>query len=259
MKIAVAGWSLHRRFRAPENPLKLVDFPALVKAKFGIDAVELNSPFFASTEQAYLAEVKAAAAKARSRVVHISVDGQGDLAALDEPARKEAVKKHLAWFGIAKAVGSPGFRANTGGKAGVNEDTIAACIRSFKELAAEGEKTGINILIENHGGLSGDPDLIVRIMKGVGSPRIGTCPDFGNAPDATRYAFLEKIMPFAKVCHAKFYEFDPRGEDTKVDAKRCLDICRKAKFDGDLAIEFEGQGDDFDGITKSAALLKKYL
>jgi sugar phosphate isomerase/epimerase len=259
MKIAVAGWSLHRRFRAPENPLKLMDYPALVRAEFGVDAVELNSPFFASLEAAYLADLKAAVKKAKSRVVHISVDGQGDLAAVDEAVRAEAVKKHLAWFGIAKAVGSPGFRANTGGKAGVNPETIAQCIKSFKELAREGEKTGLNILIENHGGISGDPDLIVRIMEEVASERIGTCPDFGNAPDDTRYQFLEKIMPYAKVCHAKFYEFDAAGEDTKIDAKRCIDIAKKAKFVGYCAIEFEGQGDDLDGVRKSVALLKKYI
>ena len=259
MKIAVAGWSVNRRFRAPENALKLIDFPAFVRQEFGIDAVELNSPFFASTDAAYLADLRAATKKAKSRIVHISVDGQGDLAAVDEAARQEAVRKHLAWFAIAKAVGSPGFRANTGGKAGVNPETIAQCIKSFKDLAREGERSGLNILIENHGGISGDPDIIVRIMEEVASERIGTCPDFGNAPDATRYAFLEKIMPYAKVCHAKFYEFGPTGEDTKVDAKRCVEICTKAKFVGYCAIEFEGQGEDVDGVKKSAALLKKYI
>jgi len=259
MEIAVAGWSLHRRFRAEANPLALVDFPALVRERFGVAAVELNSPFFAGRDPAYLAEVREAVERAGSRVVHISVDGHGDLAALDEAERREAVERHTSWFEIARAVGAPSFRANTGGKAGVNEDTIAACIRSFGELAAEGERTGINVLIENHGGISGDPELIVRIMEAVGSPAIGTCPDFGNAPDDTRYEFLERIMPYAKIVHAKFYEFGDDGEDTKVDAKRCLDICRSAGFDGFCAVEFEGKGDDFDGVAKSIALLKKYL
>jgi len=259
MEIAVAAWSLNRRFRSEEDPLALVDFPGLVRERFGVEAVELYSGFFASREPAYLAEVREAVAAAGSRAVHISVDGHGDLAALDEDARKEAVERHKPWFEIATAVGSPSFRANTGGKAGVSEDTIAACIRSFKELAAQGERAGINVLIENHGGISGDPELIVRIMQEVGSANIGTCPDFGNAPDETRYEFLERIMPYAKIVHAKFHEFDEDGEETVIDAKRCLDICRAAGFDGYCSIEFEGKGDQSEGVTKSVALLKKYL
>lgn len=259
MEIAVAAWSLNRRFRAEQDPLPLLDFPKLVKDRFGVSAVELYGHFFASREPSYLAQVKQATADAGSRVVHISVDGHGDLGSADEAERKEAVQKHLPWFAIAKAVGSPSFRANTGGKAGVNEDTIAACIRSFKDLAAEGERRGVSVLIENHGGISGDPDLIVRIIREVGSPRIGTCPDFGNTPDENRYEFLEAIMPYAKILHAKFREFDENGEDTKVDAKRCLDIARAAWFDGFCSIEFEGKEDQMDGVAKSVALLRKYL
>ena len=259
MEIAVAAWSLNRRFRAAKDPLPLAEFPALVSEQFGVKAVELYAGFFASTDPAYLKALRETIARAGSRAVHISVDGHGDLAALDEAARRDAVERHKPWFQIARAVGSPSFRANTGGKAGVNEQTIAACIQSFKELAAEGEKTRVNILIENHGGISGDPELIVRIMEEVGSPAIGTCPDFGNTPDENRYEFLERIMPYAKIVHAKFREFDQNGEDTKVDAKRCLDICRAAGFDGYCSIEFEGKGDDLEGVARSVALLKRYL
>ena len=202
---------------------------------------------------------KQAIADAGSRAVHVSVDGYGDLGSADEDERKEAVAKHMPWFDICKAVGMPSFRANTGGKAGVSEDTIAACIRSFKELAAEGERKGVSVLIENHGGISGDPELIVRIMEEVGSPNIGTCPDFGNTPDETRYEFLERIMPYAKILHAKFLEFDEDGEETKIDAKRCLDLARAVGFDGYCSIEFEGSEDQPEGVTKSAALLRKYL
>jgi len=245
MDISVAAWSLNRSFRAEENPLALIDFAKLVKDDFDVDAVELYSGFFASRDSSYLADLKQAIADAGSRAVHVSVDGHGDLGSADEDERR--------------AVGMPSFRANTGGKAGVSEDTIAACIRSFKDLAAEGEKRGVSVLIENHGGISGDPDLIVRIMQEVGSPNVGTCPDFGNTPDDTRYEFLERIMPYAKILHAKFHEFGDDGEETRIDAKRCLDIARAAGFDGYCSIEFEGKENQPEGVRKSVALLRKYL
>lgn len=259
MEISVAAYSLRDLFRREEDRLALVDFPKLVRDEYGVEAVELYSAFFDSHEAAYLAKVKEGVAGAGSRAVHVSVDGFGDLGSADEDQRREAVQKHMVWFDVCEAVGMPSFRANTGGKAGVNEDTIAACIRSFKDLVAEGEKRGVSVLIENHGGISGTPDLIVRIMEEVGSPNIGTCPDFGNTPDENRYEFLEQIMPYAKIIHAKFREFDANGEDTKVDARRCLDIARAAGFDGFCSIEFEGKGDQVEGVRKSVALLRKYM
>ena len=46
MEISLAGWSINRRFRSQENPLSLLDYPQLARDEFGINAVELNSPFF---------------------------------------------------------------------------------------------------------------------------------------------------------------------------------------------------------------------
>ena len=132
-------------------------------------------------------------------------------------------------------------------------------VKKDKELAAEGERTGVCVLIENHGGISSDADLIVRIIEEVGSPAVGTCPDFGNTPDHSRIPFLQRIMPYAKVVHIKFYQFDAAGEETRIDVRACLEVCRNAGFDGYLSIEFEGEGDQFEGVARSVALLRKYL
>ncbi len=33
--------------------------------------------------------------------------------------------------------------------------------------------------MENHGGVSNQPEAILRIVQEVNSPNLGTCPDFG--------------------------------------------------------------------------------
>jgi len=256
MKIAVSGWSLHRRFQ--EGKLKLLDFPREVREKFGVKGIELNSPFFESLEDDYLERLRERVEECGMKVGNIAVDNEGDLASLDERARRQAVENHKKWIYIAKRIGSPSFRANAGGYGKVNEDVIRACIKSFSELCQEAEREGISVLIENHGGISGDPDIIVRIVEEV-KKGIGTCPDFGNFPDEVRYSALEKIAKYAKFVHAKFYEFDENGEDTRIDASRCINILKKAGFDGWLSIEFEGKGDEEEGITRSIELCKKYL
>ncbi|MCD6232144.1 sugar phosphate isomerase/epimerase [Candidatus Aerophobetes bacterium] len=256
MKIAIAGWSLHRRFQA--GSLKLIDFPEQARKEFGVKGIELNSPFFESLEDEYLRKLKEKVAKNKMKIVNIAVDSEGDLASTNEEIRKKAVKNHQKWIYIAKKVGSPSFRANTGGPENITREAIEKCIKSFTELCQEAEKEGITVLIENHGGISKDPDIIVRIMEEV-KRGIGTCPDFGNFPDETRYQDLEKIAKYAKCAHAKFYEFDEKGEDTKINASRCINILKKAGFDGWLSIEFEGKENEKEGIKKSIILCQKYI
>ena len=81
--ISLAGWSVNRRFRRPDKPLLLLDFPRLAREEFGIHAVELNSPFLASLDAAYLRELRHRAAAEGVALLNIAVDNQGDLSAAE--------------------------------------------------------------------------------------------------------------------------------------------------------------------------------
>jgi hypothetical protein len=96
-------------------------------------------------------------------------------------------------------------------------------------------------------------------MKSDRTGFLGMCPDFGNFPKEVTYEGIEKVAPWAVVLHAKLHEFDAKGEDTRIDVKRCLGICRKAGFAGDVLIEFEGKTDDHDGVLKSIELMRRHL
>src|SRR4051794_27803130 len=115
MKLSLAGWSLHRLFRASSNPLRLVDFPALTANEFGLDAVELNSPFFPSRDAKYIKQLAAAAEKARVRLLNIAVDEVGDLSADSDQERNRAVQNYGRWIPVAADLGCTAIRANTGG------------------------------------------------------------------------------------------------------------------------------------------------
>ena len=116
-RLSLAGWSLVRRFRRPDDPLALFDFPRVARAEFGFDAVELNSPFFAAHEGAYVEELRRLADQEGVALLGIAVDGAGDLAALDAAARREAVARHLPWLDAGVALGCRFVRANLGGRA----------------------------------------------------------------------------------------------------------------------------------------------
>src|SRR5207248_2758039 len=115
-RLSLAGWSLVRRFRRPDDPLALFDFPRVAREEFGFDAVELNSPFFAANEGAYVKELRRLADEEGVALLGIAVDGEGDLAALDPAARREAVARHLPWLDAGAVLGCRFVRANLGGR-----------------------------------------------------------------------------------------------------------------------------------------------
>jgi sugar phosphate isomerase/epimerase len=265
MQLSLAGWSLHPLFRAAVNPLQLLDFPRFTRETFGIEAVELNNIFFASTEPAYLKQLESAAHSAGVKLLNIAVDAKGDLASEDEAVRAEGLANYSRWVPVAGELGCTAIRANSGGKTIVDRGrAIQHCIDSFRHLANAGTKHGIAILMENHGGLSVDADSIIQVVEAVreshGADAVGTLPDFGNWPDAAdREGSLRKILPYARAVHAKVLDIDEALIHPKFDLARCVRITREAGYDGYLGIEFEGSGDVVEGVKRAVRKLKPML
>lgn len=267
VKLSVSSWSLHRelplteemrRFLPREIPSKisLMDFPKLCVEEFGVDAVELCQMHFLSTDWDYVEKVEDALKRTGAKVVNIPVDV--GYAAEPDPAKRSADFEVMKrWFQIAKALQSPSIRVNTG--RGTGKEALQLAIEGYRDLVKTAEETGVKLLIENHGGISGNPDNVVRIIEEVESEYLGVCPDFGNFPPETRYEGLEKLADYAVIVHAKTYEFDEQGEEKTIDLKRCVDIFKQKGFDGYYSVEFEGKGDQREGVKKTLALLRKYL
>lgn len=270
LDISLAGWSLHRRFLREQDPLTLLDYPRVVRDEFGITKAELNSPFFAYIDPdipaaspirpGYLRELKRSADDAGVELVGIAVDDHGDLSSLSESARRQAVDNHRKWFDACLELGCSGFRANSGGH---DEHLIRAhveqCIQSFGRLAEWAAEAGIKIMMENHWGLSADPYRMVRVLRAVDSPSFGSLPDFGNfPPEIDRYHGLALIAPYAIFVHAKYTEFAANGEDPNIDSPRLMRIFEQAGYNGPFGIEFEGEGDDHEGVLKSKALIQRH-
>lgn len=257
MSIGLAGWSLQRRFRRAEEPLKLLNYPRLAKTEWGFDAVELNSPFFESHEPNYLDALKNNAAQAGVALWGLTVDGTGSLCAGDAAERATNIAACKAYLPLGKHLGLAYIRFNTGGNAQPDEAEIERCADSFRQLAETGEGLGIMVCIENHGGLAKTAEPIVAVMERVNSTFCRTLPDFGNFAPEMRYDALMQVMPYAAACHAKFFEFDEHGHDTTIDIGRIKNIFRECNFEGRMAIEFEGSGDDAEGVRLSKALLER--
>lgn len=257
--ISLAEWSLHRALRGGE--LDHLDLAQKARS-FGIDAVEYVNQFFMerAPDFAYLEEMKRRAEDAGVTSVLIMIDGEGDLADADDARRRKAVERHFKWAVAARYLGCHSIRVNAAGT-GEPDEQMKRAADSLNALAGLAEPYQVNVIVENHGGISSNGAWLAGVMRLADNPRVGTLPDFGNFELAKdqwydRYQGVAELMPFAKAVSAKSHAFDAAGEETRTDYLRMLRIVVGAGYHGRLGIEFEGDGiSEDEGIKRTLELL----
>jgi sugar phosphate isomerase/epimerase len=256
-KISLAQWSLHKALQSKQ--LDHLDFAKVARAEFDIGAIEYVNSFFKdkARDAAYLAEMNR---RAKDHGVYqhlIMCDGEGDLGDPDPARRTQAVENHFQWVDAAKVLGCATIRVNAASK-GTAEEQQKLAADGLRRLTEYGARQDINVIVENHGGLSSHGDWLAGVMKLVNHPRCGTLPDFGNFYEYDRYQGVADMMPFAKAVSAKSHDFDERGEETTKDYRRLLKIVMAANFHSWIGIEYEGSRlSEREGIAKTKALLEK--
>ncbi len=259
-KISLAQWSWHRTLRGGQGPkMDNLDFAKEAKA-LGIKAVEYVNQFFKdkATDEKYLAEMKKRAKDNGVKSLLIMCDGEGNLGDPDADRRAQAVENHHKWVDAAKFLGCHSIRVNAASRGSYEEQIKLAAdgLASLSEYAA-GSK--LNVIVENHGGLSSKGEWLTGVIKKVDLPNCGTLPDFGNfAPETDKYEAVEMLMPFAKAVSAKSYDFDDKGDETKIDYYRMMKIVLDAGYKGFVGIEYEGgRLSETDGIVATKKLLDR--
>jgi sugar phosphate isomerase/epimerase len=258
-KISLAQWSLHRALQAKE--LDHLDFARVARRDFGIGAIEYVNSFFKdkATDRAYLAEMNHRADGEGVYQHLIMCDGEGRVGDPDGRARTQAVENHKKWLAAAKALGCATIRVNAASEGSFEEQQHLAAdgLRRLTELAAA---LDLNVIVENHGGLSSNGRWLAGVMRMVDHPRCGTLPDFGNFYEYDRYQGVADLMPFAKAVSAKSHDFDARGDEATKDYRRLLGIVHDSGFRGWIGIEYEGDRlSERAGIAATLRLLNRLL
>ena len=256
-KISLAQWSLHKALQG--GRLDHLDFAKVARQEFGLDAIEYVNTFFKdkATTAAYLAEMNRRAKEHGIYQHLIMIDAEGDLGDPDAVLRQRAVENHRKWVDAAAILGCATIRVNAESKGSFEEQQKLAA-DGLRALTEYGDTRQINVIVENHGGLSSNGEWLAGVMKLVNHPRCGTLPDFGNFTSYDRYQGVTELMPYAKAVSAKSYDFDDRGDETTIDFRRMLGIVMAAGFHGWIGIEYEGARlGEREGIAKTQALLTR--
>lgn len=256
-KISLAQWSLHKPLFAKE--IDNLDFAKVAKERFGIDGVEYVNQFFKdkAKDAKYLEEMKKRTSDLGVTNVLIMIDGEGGLGNSDAMKRTTAVENHYKWVDAAKYLGCHSIRVNAETDKPYEEGSKLAA-DGLRRLSEYAKPLGINVIVENHGGLSSNGKWLSETIRATGMENCGTLPDFGNFYDYDRYQGVTDLMPLAKAVSAKSYDFDEQGNESKIDFAKMMKIVLDAGYRGWVGIEYEGSRlSPDDGIKATKKLLEK--
>jgi L-ribulose-5-phosphate 3-epimerase len=254
--ISLAQWSLIEEWRA--GKWKTLDFPRLAREDFDLNGVEFVNTLFEVPTEGYLRQLRMNAAAHGVTMVLIMVDDEGDGCAPTREGRKEFALFHRKWVDIAHYLGCHAIRTNCRGphpgphpgpQPVDKNETLKWAAESYHPLLEYAKPAGIKILIENHGGVSNDPDWMVDLMKLVNDPSFGVYPDWREpTADFDNLTYLEKTLPFAR-------GMSYRNQPTDELSVKMIELCRQSGFHGWYGIESDGR----EQIKKAIRLLNNFL
>ena len=264
-KISLAQWSLHKSYfgdslekgweffgNALRNDpgalltgvLNPMDFPVTARKAYDIDAVEYVNTFYygKAKNMEVWKELKNKADNEGVSSQLIMCDAEGNIGDPDEAARTMAVENHYKWVDAANFMGCHAIRVNAS-SAGTPEEQMKLAADGLRRLCEYADGANINVLVENHGGISSNAQWLASVMKTVDHPRVGTLPDFGNfkisdTEEYDRYKGMEELMPFAKAVSAKSHSFDPNGNEVDIDYRKIMNNVLDADYHGYVGIEY---------------------
>lgn len=278
-KMSLAQWSFNKSFRS--GSVSPYEFARLT-SELGFEGLEyvnqlypdvMDSEDKSSAIAAFVEKNNALAAQYKLQNVLIMIDSEGDLASSDKNTRSEAIANHKLWIDAANQMGCSSVRLNLFGESDP-EKWVANSILSLTDLADYAADKNINVIVENHGRLSSNVPVLMKVINGTGKSNCGTLPDFGNFCIAEEgygslfdgsckefydpYKGVSEMIVKAFGVSAKSYDFDEEGNETTLDYNRLIKIVKDAGYKGFVGVEYEGSRlSEKEGIIATKTLLEK--
>lgn len=246
--ISLAQWALVEEIRA--GKWKNLDFPRIAREDFGLNGIEFVNTLFEVPTEGYLKKLKQNAATHGVKMVLIMVDDEGDGCEPTKQGRKQFEINHRKWVDIAHYLECHAVRTNCRGPQNVDKkEALKWATESYNMLLDYAKPADINIVIENHGGVSNDPDWMVSLVKTLNNAGFGTYPDWRKpAADFDNYTYLQKTLPYAK-------GMSYRNQPTEELTAKMIKLSKEGGYKGWYGIESSGR----EEIKKGIGLLNKYL
>jgi sugar phosphate isomerase/epimerase len=124
----------------------------------------------------------------------------------------------------------------------------------LRQVAEYGAAKNVMINLENDDLVTEDAFFLVKVIDAVASPWLRGLPDFGNSmmkgDEDFNYRAVEAMFRHAyNISHVKDSEVD-NGKIFRVSMAKTFDIAKAAGYRGYFSMEFEGQGEPYEGTRK---------
>lgn len=292
MKLSVSSYSYQQAIKAGKMTQLDVVKAAAESGFAGIDFIDLqpdvNKTPTLEEQLEYAKRICAEAEKYGVEIVAYTI-GANLYRGSDEDDAQE-IERLKGQLDVAAAMGAKilrhdvCYREKLNGKT-VSFDAMLPTIAKNARAVTEYAKTlGIRTCTENHGYIAQDSDRVERLYNAVGHENYGLLIDIGNfaCVDEDSTLAVSRLSPYALHVHAKdfrvyrFGETIPEGVSTfstracnrlagctigegDIPVRQCVEILKRAGYDGYLTVEYEGSEDCFAGIAKGHKNLQSYL
>lgn len=239
----------------------------------GFDGVEILHRQMKNETQGYVNDLKRAAFRQGLSFPMLSI--HQDFVDPDPARRQGAIDHTVHCIKLAHRLGISCVRLNSGRwgtitsfddlmKANGQEPPIEGytdnhafrwCIDSINKCLPAAEQHGVILALENHWGLTTNPDDLLKIYKAVDSPWLRINMDTGNYV-GDPYEGIEKLAPHAVIVQAKTYYGGGNWYTLDLDYDRIAGILRKHNFRGWVSLEMEGNEAPDTAVQKSYDVLR---
>jgi sugar phosphate isomerase/epimerase len=238
-------------------------FGAMVVEKFNVKNIEPWSAHFASTDAAYVAELRATFDKAGAHVINIPGDIKHSVYDPDAANRSEAVKEGKTWIDAATVLGSPSVRIHIGRVKNAKPDVDLAA-GSLGQIADYGATKNVVVNLENDDLVSEDAFFVVKVIEKANNPYLHALPDFANSMMSQSAVFNYRAVTAMfkhayNISHVKEGEDGEGGKFIAVDVEKTFGIAKAAGYRGYYSMEMDRKGDPYEGTQKLIDMSLKYL
>ena len=286
MKISVSSWS----FMQYITQGKMTQFDAIAIAKeIGFDAIEFvdlkpNDNPTLEEQIEYAKKLKAEADRLGMEINAYTIGSN-----MCKPTDYEDDMEFIRLKGqlqVAKALGAKIMRHDslwTLDRFRSFDLSVPTLAKNFRRVTEYAETLGIKTCFENHGHICQDYDRVEKLYNAIDHNNFGLLLDMGNflCADNDPVMAYSRLAPYAIHAHAKDFTIisgiEPKPERAHaftrggnyriseaigegiVPVKQCIRILKLAGYDGYLSIEYEGQDDCIEGITRGFKNLKRFV
>jgi len=255
--LGLSQYSLRALLR--DGSLDALDFPKFTVDQFGIKAIDLwegGLPKDKLDDSKYLARMRKKAEQAGTDLF-LLMSGALDASKEKREASSARISKS---FDRASQLGAPLVRIFLKAPGTDSGEGLKASVEALKPLADDAAKKNLIIAIEPGASeLSQKGAFLAKVATNLNHPALKLMPDFGKLKGNV-YEGTEAMLPHTITVSCKMHSFDKEGNQPDFDYPRLMKMIKQSKYNGILAIEWEGSAlKPVPGVLASKKLIEKSL